>query len=181
MKGFEREDLFFSLCGLNCGLCPMKLDGHCPGCGGGAGNQSCKIARCGLEHGGPAYCFQCGAFPCGAYEGIDEYDSFITHQNQRLDLERARDGGLEAYHAEQAERRGILEFLLANCNDGRRKTLFYLAAGLLTPEALGEIRRAAEAMADLPLKERGTRTAALLQAAAEREGVLLKLRKKPKD
>ena len=26
MKGFEREDLYFSLCGLNCGLCPMQLD-----------------------------------------------------------------------------------------------------------------------------------------------------------
>ena len=35
MKGFERKDLLFSLCGLNCGLCPMKLDRHCPGCGGG--------------------------------------------------------------------------------------------------------------------------------------------------
>ena len=87
MKGFVREDLLFSLCGLNCGLCPMKLDGHCPGCGGGAGNQSCKIARCSLEHGAPSYCFQCGEFPCGRYEGADEYDSFITHQNRLADME----------------------------------------------------------------------------------------------
>ncbi len=64
MKGFERKDRLFSLCGLNCGLCPMKLDGHCPGCGGGAGNQSCKIAKCSLEHGGPAYCTDCAAYPC---------------------------------------------------------------------------------------------------------------------
>ncbi len=36
MMGFAREDQLFSLCGLNCGLCPMQLDGYCPGCGGGA-------------------------------------------------------------------------------------------------------------------------------------------------
>ena len=95
MKGFTRADPRFSLCGLNCGLCPMNLDGYCPGCGGGAGNQSCKLARCSLEHGGLSYCFQCGEFPCGHYDGIDEYDSFITHQNRLADIERARSGGLE--------------------------------------------------------------------------------------
>jgi hypothetical protein len=50
MKGFQREDLMFSLCGLNCALCTMKIDNYCPGCGGGAGNQGCSIARCSLEH-----------------------------------------------------------------------------------------------------------------------------------
>lgn len=181
MKGFTREDQLFSLCGLNCGLCPMRLDGHCPGCGGGAGNQSCKIARCGLEHGAPAYCFQCGEFPCETYEGIDAFDSFITHHNRLADLEKARTGGLEAYHGEQAERREILEFFLARCNDGRRKTLFCLAANLLSLPALREVFKEAEDAAGLPLKERGSHVSALLQAAAEREGVSLKLRRKPRN
>ena len=70
MKDFTRSDLLFSLCGLNCGLCPMHLDGHCPGCGGGEGNQSCKIARCSLQHGKPEYCSQCQDFPCEKYEDI---------------------------------------------------------------------------------------------------------------
>lgn len=56
MKGFERKDQLVSLCGLNCGLCTMHLGGYCPGCGGGAGNQGCAIARCSLEHGGVEYC-----------------------------------------------------------------------------------------------------------------------------
>ncbi|MEY8387457.1 hypothetical protein AALC17_09205 [Oscillospiraceae bacterium 38-13] len=94
-------------------------------------------------------------------------------------METVRTAGPEACRAGQAERREILEFLLANYNDGRRKTLFYLAANLLTLESLREIRREADAMADLALKERGTRTAALLQASAEREGVFLKLQKNP--
>ena len=44
MKGFERKNQLFSLCGLNCGLCPMFLGKHCGGCGNG--NQSCGIAKC---------------------------------------------------------------------------------------------------------------------------------------
>ena len=51
MKGFKRQNQLFSLCGLNCGLCPMFLNKNCPGCGGGEGNQACKIARCSMEHG----------------------------------------------------------------------------------------------------------------------------------
>ena len=178
MKGFTRADPRFSLCGLNCGLCPMNLDGHCPGCGGGAGNQSCKLARCSLEHGGLSYCFQCGEFPCGHYDGIDEYDSFITHQNRLADIERARSGGLERYHAEQAERRDILAFFLDRCNDGRRKTLCCLAANLLPLPALRKVRNEAEAMAELPLKERGSRVSAALLAAAG-EGGSRKLGERP--
>ncbi len=54
MKGFVRKDPYLSLCGLNCKLCSMELGGHCGGCG--FGNQSCAIARCGMEHSGVEYC-----------------------------------------------------------------------------------------------------------------------------
>lgn len=180
MRGFKREDQLFSLCGLNCGLCPMKLSGHCPGCGGGEGNQSCKLARCSLEHGSVAYCFQCGEFPCEKYKGIDEFDSFITHRNQKTDIEKARRMGLERYRAEQEERAAILRFLLEACNDGRRKNLLCLAANLLELLDLRAIRGQAEAMADLSLEERGRKASSLLRSAAERQGISLKLRKKPK-
>ncbi len=30
MKGFNRPNQLFSLCGLNCGLCPMFLNKNCP-------------------------------------------------------------------------------------------------------------------------------------------------------
>ena len=53
MKGFEREDLLFSLCGLNCGLCPMKLDGYCPGCGRAGGHfaEAAQKTEKGLKSG----------------------------------------------------------------------------------------------------------------------------------
>ena len=99
MKGFNRQNQLFSLCGLNCGLCPMFLNKSCPGCGGGEGNQSCKIARCSMEHGGVEYCFQCSEYPCEKYDHIDDFDSFITHRRRKADLEKARQSGMEAYNA----------------------------------------------------------------------------------
>ncbi len=83
MKGFERKNQLFSLCGLNCGLCPMLLGNYCGGCGNG--NQSCRIAKCSLEHGKIQYCYE-----CEKYQHIDEYDTFITHKRQKADLEKAQ-------------------------------------------------------------------------------------------
>ncbi|MDO4356056.1 MAG: DUF3795 domain-containing protein [Clostridia bacterium] len=184
MRGFHRADLLFSLCGLNCGLCPMHLDGRCPGCGGGEGNQSCAIARCSLAHGGMEYCFQCEEYPCARYDGMEEYDSFVTHRHQRQDMERMRAIGPDAYGAEQRERRRALDELLADFNDGRRKTLFCVASALLPLPELREVmgRIAEEAAPDrMPLKERAACAAQLLGEVASRCGIELKLRRKPRN
>ena len=90
----------------------MLLGNHCGGCGNG--NQSCRIAKCSLAHGGIAYCFQCQEYPCETYQKIDEYDSFITHRRRKADLERAQSIGIAQYNFEQQEKTQILSFLLAN-------------------------------------------------------------------
>lgn len=183
MKDFIRDDLLFSLCGLNCGLCSMHLDGYCPGCGGGEGNQSCKIARCSLSHDKIEYCSKCREFPCEKYEGIDEFDSFITHQNRMKDFGRIEKIGTAAYWTEQKEKAEVLDFLLKNYNDGRKKTFFCLAVNLLE---LSDLRIALEQIkADkkiesLPLKEKAALAASLLQLAASQKQIILKLRKRPK-
>lgn len=121
MKGFVHDNLLLSLCGLNCGLCPMHLDGRCPGCGGGEGNQSCRIARCSLEHGNVAYCGDCGSYPCEKYQHFDDFDSFITHQRRAADLKRLKKIGESAYSAEQQERLKLCGFyLLISMTDGGR-------------------------------------------------------------
>ena len=48
------------------------------------------------------YCFQCDEYPCPKYEQ-DDFDSFMTHQGRKADMERARQLGIEAYNAEQVE------------------------------------------------------------------------------
>ena len=86
MKGFVRNNQYLSLCGLNCKLCPMNLAGHCSGCG--VDNQSCKIAKCSIEHGKIEYCFQCTSFPCDKYAHIDDFG-----------MERGTEYGLEQVYS----------------------------------------------------------------------------------
>ena len=181
MKGFNRQNKLFSLCGLNCGLCPMFLNQYCPGCGGGEGNQSCKIARCSMEHDSVQYCFQCSEYPCEKYDHIDDFDSFITHRNRKSDMEKAKCLGIDAYNAEQAEKANILEVLLSNYNDGRKKTLFCVAVNLLGLQELQTVLREIERKPDmetLTLKEKSAFVAGLLQDAAAAKNIDLKLHKK---
>ena len=183
MKGFSRNNLLLSLCGLNCGLCPMRLDGRCPGCGGGEGNQSCKLAKCSLEHRNVVYCCDCGSYPCEKYQHFDDFDSFITHRRRAADLMRMKEIGEDAYNAEQREKVEILQFLLAHFNDGRRKSFFCAAVNLLELSELREVtRRLREihAMNDIPQKESSACAVKVLQEAAVRQNIVLKLRRKTK-
>ena len=167
MKGFNRPNQLFALCGLNCGLCPMFLNKYCPGCGGGEGNQSCKIARCSMEHGGVEYCFQCSEYPCPKYDHIDDFDSFITHRNRKSDMEKAKRFGIDIF--------------LLGYNDGRKKTLFCVAVNLLELQDLQAIIREIERKPDMEtmtLKEKSAFVAGLLQDAASAKNIDLKLHKK---
>lgn len=182
MKGFSRKDLLFSLCGLNCGLCTMHLDGYCPGCGGGEGNQSCKIAKCSLQHGKIEYCYQCGGFPCERYEAVEEYDSFITHQNRLKDFEKMKAAGVEMYRKEQMKKTEILKDLLDHYNDDRKKTFFCLAVNLLELDdlhtAMEKIKRQ-EQERNLSAKDKAAYLTELLKEAAGQKNIILKLRRKP--
>lgn len=177
MKGFKRKDALFSLCGLNCGLCSMHLGGHCGGCG--FGNQSCALARCSLEHGPIEYCFQCDKYPCERYEGIDEYDSFITHQKRKADLRKAQQIGIENYNAEQEKKVKALGHLLEQYNDGRKKTLFCLAVNLLELSELEEIIAQSDLETlEMPIKEKAAFVSSRLQQCAAEKGIELKLKKR---
>lgn len=183
MKGFTREELRFSLCGLNCALCSMHLGGYCPGCGGGAGNQSCSMARCSLEHGGVQFCWNCPDYPCQLYEGFDDGDSFVPHCQRRQDIAQTQKLGMEAYLAGIEEKRSILAALLTGYNDGRRKSFFTTAVYLLPLEELRSVTAALISrpeLAELPIKERAQAATRLLQEAADRLGISLKLNKKSK-
>ena len=99
----------------------MKLDGHCPGCGGGEGNQSCKIAKCSIQHGKIEYCNQCQEFPCDKYGRADEYDIFITHRNWKQDFEKMKVMGVEAYNYGQMQKLEILNLLSGGQPPGFRR------------------------------------------------------------
>lgn len=157
----------------------MLLGNHCGGCGNG--NQSCKIAKCSLEHEGIEYCYECRQYPCEKYQHIDEYDSFITHRRRKGDLEKARSIGIEQYNLEQQKKTQILSYLLSNYNDGRRKNFFCVAVNLLD---LSEIKEAIEQiqsndeLPSLPLKEQSLYAAEVFQKIAGRRNIKLKFMKK---
>ena len=177
MQEFKRANPLFSLCGLNCGLCSMRIGGHCPGCG--QGNRPCKVARCATER-GFEYCFECSEYPCGLYDNTDNHDSFITHLNQRSDMQKAQEIGIAAYTAEQEQKVRLLERLLASYNSGREKALFCLAVNLLSVEEVrAALLDADRTTAALPLKDKACYMAGRLRDITGQRGIELKLRKKP--
>lgn len=181
MKNFQRSDHSFSLCGLNCGLCSMKLDCYCPGCGGGAGNQGCAIAKCSMQHDRIEYCHLCREYPCEKYDGIDEFDSFITHRNQLKDIKRFKEMGLVQYHAELDRKIEILKCLLTDYNDGRHKSFFCIAVNLLALQDVEAVMNKLSARTcsdNLTPTERAAVAAELFQSVAEQKAVKLKLNKK---
>ena len=88
---------------------------------------------------------------------FDDFDSFITHRSRKSDMEKVKRFGIDAYNAEQAEKANILEVLLSNYNDGRKKTLFCVAVNLLGLQELQTVLREIERKPDmetLTLKEK---------------------------
>lgn len=178
MKGFERKNQLLSLCGLHCGLCPMRLGKHCGGCG--SGNQSCAIAKCSLDQGKIEYCYQCAHYPCEKYDDIEKFDSFITHRGQKSNLEKARRSGIDVYDREQEEKVRILNRLLSDYCDGRRKNFFCVAVNLLEiseiQEALDRIE--AEPGSALSVREKSQYAADVFREIAARRNIALRLNRK---
>ena len=88
--------------------------------------------------------------------------------------------GAEAYAEEQQEKMSILNELLEQYNDGRKKTLYALAVNLLDIEALQQVMSALRSYNEKnDVKAKAAYATALLQEKANENGVELKLRKKP--
>lgn len=137
---FNRTDGLFSLCGLNCGLCPMQIRGECSGCfNGSTCYQTCPIAPCSVKHGNVDYCFQCEEYPCKRYDGIDRHDSLISHRNQKRDMAKAKEIGIDAYLAEQRAKKEILTRFLTDCDDGTKEVFFCLAVNMLEVKDLQNV------------------------------------------
>ena len=176
----------FSACGLNCGLCPRYYtegESRCPGCGGedfSLKHPSCGILSCCRRH-GQQYCGLCEQYPCNRYEGACLYDSFITHKNQLIDLGKAKEYGLDAYEAELDQKVALLKILLADYDDGRKKSFFCLAVNLLDlQDILSVMGQIADHLgAGDSKKEKAAMAERLFQRAAESRNIPLKLRKKP--
>ncbi|WP_323735925.1 DUF3795 domain-containing protein [Methanosphaera sp. ISO3-F5] len=110
-KEFKRENLLFSLCGLNCSLCPLFIRKECTGCiEGSMCYKLCTFAPCSIEHEGVEYCFECKEYPCDKYEDVEKHDSLISHINQKIDMEKAMTMGIEKYNQEAKKLKYYINF-----------------------------------------------------------------------
>lgn len=175
---FNRTDGLFSLCGLNCGLCPMQIRGECSGCfNGSTCYLSCPIAPCSVRHGNVDYCYQCSEYPCKRYDGIDRHDSLISHRNQKKDLAKAKEIGIDAYLAEQREKKEILTRLLEKYDDGEKDVFFCLSVNMLPVDDLHFVMEQADTQEDImSLHEKAEYIEKCLRERAAMKDIPLELR-----
>lgn len=176
---FNRTDGLFSLCGLNCGLCPMQIRGECSGCfNGSTCYLTCPLAPCSVRHGNVQYCFQCPEYPCKRYEGIDAHDSLISHRNQKRDMQKAKEMGIEAYLDEQSAKKALLTRMLEEYDDGHHDVFFCLAVNMLDVVDLESVLKQADRECiDMPTREKTANLINMLKACADEKAVSLVLRR----
>jgi hypothetical protein len=185
MKEYKRSYPLFSLCGLNCGLCPRfhtDGDSRCPGCGGtDLKHPACAVITCNKKHDNVEFCFQCSSFPCDRYGKPSEVDSFITYRNVLSDFKKTKKTGIDAYKKELYEKVKILDYLIKTCNDGRKKGFYCIAVNLLD---LSDLKSALEefdeqlAKPNSTLKEKAALMTDRLNGIAKRKNIELILRSK---
>lgn len=188
MARFTRVEPFYSLCGLNCCLCPrFHADGvsRCPGCGGPGFSEThptCAVATCNAKRDAVEFCFQCGAYPCKRYAAPSPVDSFVSYFGVLDNFELAK-RDLPKYLRGLRKRHAYLLDLIANYNDARSKGFYCVAMNNLPLDAIEDCMRRVKADRDLPgmdAKDRAKRVAAILREAGERLGIPLTLRKAAK-
>lgn len=175
----KRNDLLFSLCGLNCSLCPSFIRGNCTGCQeGSACALICDIVPCSIKHGNIDYCFECGEYPCQKYDEIDKHDSLISHKNQLNDMQKAKTIGIEKYHAEQLEKKRILKKILDEYDVGHRDIFFCLAVNLLEVDDLNSlVKETNELTLNMDLDEKSLFMKEKLIECGEKRNIKLELRR----
>lgn len=175
---FNRKDNLFSLCGLNCNLCPMFIRKECGGCFSDSPCYlTCPIAPCSVKHGNVEYCFECEEYPCEKYDGIDLHDSLISHLNQKKDMEKAKTIGIENYKAEQRLKKEILDKLLKEYDSGDKDVFFCLAVNLMEISDLNNVLDETNKVTmSMSLDEKSLFIKNSLNNCAEKNGIILKLR-----
>ena len=179
IENFERTDGLFSLCGLNCGLCGYRLQGNCNGCFKDSSCAAvCPMAPCSVRHGNLQYCFECPEYPCEHYDGFDSYDTLVLHRNQRKDMQKAKEIGIEAYLEEQREKQQILKRLLNEYGDGQKDVFFCHAVNMLEiKDLLSVLDKAEQAAKNMSLMQKSTFIEQELRMTARNHNIPLELRR----
>jgi spore maturation protein CgeB len=95
------------------------------------------------------------------------------------DFEKAKTEGLQQYKLEMNEKVEILEYLIHNYNDGRRKNYYCIAVNLLSLASLKEVFQEIQNSVnpqDIDLKSKIEQIIKLFETRAKCDSIALKLR-----
>ena len=183
METLVRRNPKFSLCGLNCCLCPRyNTDGKskCPGCGGkGFSEQhpTCSVATCNRKHGNVEYCFQCSDYPCKKYELDSKCDSFISYKSVKQNFSDAKIN-INKYMDVLERRYEILQVLISEYNDSKSKGLYCLVSNDMPIDELEELfTKAKNINKEMTIKEKAKKVKEEIESIETRLRVKFKLRK----
>ena len=179
MKEIDRNDSYFSMCGLNCGVCPMQIHGDCGGCFTGSPcYEGCPIVHCEHRKDNMEYCFECDKFPCDKYDGFDSYDSLIPHINCIKDMEKAKKIGIDKYLNELKEKRQILEYMIDEYDCDNNDIFYCTAANLMSVSDFRKVYEEAENVTkELNQKEKSKYLIKRLKEVAKEHNIEIKLRR----
>lgn len=149
------EQKLVGACGLYCGLCPgfhSKDRFRCPGCKLSESHMWCGIFRCCVIERYLVTCADCEEYPCEKLLQLAEIKSDISiiervvkHKPILSNLDIIKGVGVEFWIKEQKKRRLLLEYLLANYDDGRSINFYCIACSFipinLIEEAISEVKK----------------------------------------
>ena len=184
MKEYSRKYPEFSLCGLNCVLCPrFQTEGvsRSPGCGGKNFKEkhpTCAVITCSLKHNNIEFCYDCEEFPCKKYDVPTMQDSFISKKNFLENMSEAKDN-FKLYMKGLKEKQSVLEELLKNYNDGRSKNYYCIAVNLIPLKDLESIMVKIQKIKNenIPIKEKAKKAKNIFEEESEILDIKIKLRK----
>ncbi len=147
MEGPGKAYPTIGACGLDCGLCTRYYTvgkSRCPGCCGPDffnKHPSCPFTTCCVKKKGLEVCGECPEYPCSRFKTQAEYEAFETSSYppcRKLlpNLDFIKRHGIKKFVQQQRQRIELLEEMLTNFDDGRSRSFFCRAAGILHPARL---------------------------------------------
>ena len=146
-------------------------------------SAGCPFITCALKRKGVSFCWDCeegdGCARWARHRALGrEGDSFTSYAALESNIALAERDGIAAFLEEQRLRERLLGEMLAEFNEGRSKSYYCIAATVLTPAELREALDSARSSAETDVRERSRALHARLDAAAEKRGVMIALRKR---
>ena len=175
------------VCGLSCRLCPTFNTEAASRCGGCKSEMrmavGCPFITCAVKKKGIEFCWECEeSLSCEKWgehrDAGKQHDSFKCYQKLEDDIHFIIENGIENFEEQQRIREHLLKEMLIECNEGRSKSYYCIAATVLEIEELEEaIERARKESTGLDVRVRAKMMHSMLDAIADKNNYYLKLRK----